>query len=246
DTWKLNSNASRIGLKGSTQVSEGLNLFYKTEFEVDVDGDGDLFKHRNIYAGLKGSFGSILAGNNDTPTKLSQKKVDLFNDLEGDIKKTFDGENRRSNLIAYTTPKHNGFSATYATMQNDGGLGDAQSYSVSYNKDGFYLAVASDNNVKNKEGNMDLTRIVSQINVNSWQLGFMYQENDTQNEHGHFVSAAHKVDNYTYKVQYGENGSKTTFSAGVDTKLSKNTKTFLFLTDNTSSTAFGLGLEHKF
>lgn len=250
--WALNSNASRVGLKGSTQVSEGLNVFYKTEFEVDVDGDGDLFKHRNIYAGLKGSFGSILAGKNDTPTKLSQKKIDLFNDLEGDIKKTFDGENRRSNLIAYTTPKINGFSATFASMQNDEGngdnvLGDAQSYSVSYNKDGFYLAVASDDNVQNKGGiNMDLTRIVSQINMNSWQLGFMYQENDTQNEYGYFVSAAHKVGNYTYKVQYGENGSKTTFSAGVDTKLSKNTKTFLFLTDNTSSTAFGLGLEHKF
>ena len=37
DTWKLNSNASRIGLKGSSQISEGLSVFYKTEFEVDVD-----------------------------------------------------------------------------------------------------------------------------------------------------------------------------------------------------------------
>ena len=46
DTWKLNSNASRIGLKGSTQVSEGLTVFYKTEFQVDVDGDGYSLQQR--------------------------------------------------------------------------------------------------------------------------------------------------------------------------------------------------------
>ena len=42
--------------KGSTQVSEGLTVFYKTEFQVDVDGDGDVFKQRNIFAGIKGQF----------------------------------------------------------------------------------------------------------------------------------------------------------------------------------------------
>ena len=63
DTWKLNSNASRIGLKGSTKISEGLSVFYKTEFEIAVD-DGSFdnettadtdkvtFKQRNIFAGV--------------------------------------------------------------------------------------------------------------------------------------------------------------------------------------------------
>ena len=85
DTWKLNSNASRIGLKGSSQISEGLSVFYKTEFEVAVDNgnfgddeDKSTFKQRNIYAGIKGQYGSLLAGKNDTPTKLAQKKIDLF------------------------------------------------------------------------------------------------------------------------------------------------------------------------
>ena len=254
DTWKLNSNASRIGLKGSTQVSEGLTVFYKTEFQVDVDGDGDVFKQRNIFAGVKGSFGSVLAGKNDTPTKLAQKKIDLFNDLEGDIKKTFAGENRMSNIIAYTTPKYGNFSATYAVMPSEGdngSLSDATSYSVSYSKDDLYVAVASDSDVKGA----DLLRVVSQYKVDAWQLGLMYQENDTTNESGYFASAAYKSNNITYKAQYGTNendtdgSDKSTLSVGADLKLAKNTKTFVFFTDNESSSStktFGLGLEHKF
>ena len=257
DTWKLNSNASRIGLKGSTQVSEGLTVFYKTEFEVCVDdGDckGNTIGQRNIFAGVKGSFGSVLAGKNDTPTKLAQKKIDLFNDSVGDIKKTFAGENRMSNIVAYTTPKYGNFSATYAVMpgEEDGGsLSDATSYSVNYSKGDLYVAVAGDSNVKGA----DLVRVVSQYKLDAWQLGLMYQENDTTNESGYFASAAYKIDNITYKAQYGSNendtdgSDKTTLSLGADFKLAKNTKSFVFFTDNESSSStktFGLGLEHKF
>lgn len=254
DTWKLNSNASRIGLKGSSQISEGLSVFYKTEFEVDVDGDGDVFKQRNIYAGIKGQYGSLLAGKNDTPTKQAQKKIDLFNDSVGDIKKTFAGENRMSNIIAYTTPKYGNFSASYAVMPSeavDGGLSDTKSYSVNYSKGDLYLAVAGDSNVKGA----DLVRVVSQYKVDAWQLGLMYQENDTTDESGYFASAAYKCDNITYKAQYGNNendtdgSDKTTLSLGADFKLAKNTKSFVFFTDNEDSSStktFGLGLEHKF
>ncbi|MDA8856120.1 porin, partial [Porticoccaceae bacterium] len=257
DNWKLNSNASRIGLKGSSQISEGLSVFYKTEFEVDVDdgktSDGT-FKQRNIYAGIKGQYGSLLAGKNDTPTKLAQKKIDLFNDSVGDIKKTFAGENRMSNIIAYTTPKYGNFSASYAVMPSEadnGGLADSKSFSVNYKKEGLYVAVAADSNVEEA----DILRIVSQYKIDAWKLGLMYQENDTTNESGYFTSAAYKCDNITYKAQYGNNendtegSDKTTLSLGADFKLAKNTKSFVFFTDNESSSStktFGLGLEHKF
>jgi len=257
DTWKLNSNASRIGLKGSSQISEGLSVFYKTEFEVCVDdGDckGNTLGQRNIFVGIKGQYGSLLAGKNDTPTKQAQKKIDLFNDSVGDIKKTFAGENRMSNIIAYTTPKYGNFSASYAIMPSeadDGGLADSKSYSVNYEKDGLYVAVAADSNVKDA----DILRIVSQYKLDAWKLGFMYQENDTTNESGYFTSAAYKCDNITYKAQFGNNendiegSDKTTLSLGADFKLAKNTKSFVFFTDNESSSStktFGLGLEHKF
>ena len=267
DTWKLNSNASRIGLKGSSQISEGLSVFYKTEFEVAVDNgnfgddeDKSTFKQRNIYAGIKGQYGSLLAGKNDTPTKLAQKKIDLFNDLNGDFKAIFkSAENRASNIIAYTTPKYGNFSASYAVMPSEadnGGLADSKSYSVNYKKDGLYLAFASDSNVK-----ADLLRAVSQYKFGAWQIGLMYQENESDEKSGYFASAAYKSGNVTYKAQYGVNEADnsnvedTTLSLGADLKLAKKTKAFVFFTDNKIEInpekagieeSFSIGLEHKF
>ena len=276
DQWKLNSNASRLGVKGKTEIADGLYAVYKAEFEVCVDdGDckGQTFAQRNIMGGIRGSFGTLWAGKHDTPTKLAQNKIDLFNDLEGDIKNTFEGENRVSNMIAYTSPEMNGFAATLAMIpaegsdvdgdgQNDTGLTDGMSYSVSYTKDNFYIAVAGDQDVDSQ----DLMRIVAQYKMDALQLGVMYQQNEdnlgSKDESGVFVSAAYKLDKKTtLKAQYGsieddvDGDEEETLSLGADYKLAKGTKLYVFYTDNTDSsignsdkedTAFGLGMEHKF
>lgn len=269
DMWELNSNASRIGFKGATEISDGLEVFYQAEFEVCVDdGDckGQTFSQRNIMGGIRGSFGSVLAGKHDSPTKLAQKKIDLFNDLEGDIKNTFEGENRLSNIVAYSTPKVSGLQATLAMIPGedeatDNGLADGLSYSLSYSADDLYIAIAGDQDIDSQ----DLLRIVSQYKMDALKLGFMYQQNEKNDgsldESGYFISAAYKVDQLTYKAQFGtvENDitgdEEQTFSLGADYKLGKKTKAFVFYTDNSDSivsgadkdeTSFGLGLEHKF
>jgi len=276
DQWNLNSNASRLGVKGKTEIADGLYAVYKAEFEVCVDdGDckGQTFAQRNIMGGIRGSFGTLWAGKHDTPTKLAQNKIDLFNDLEGDIKNTFEGENRVSNMIAYTSPEMNGFATTLAMIpaegsdvdgdgQNDTGLTDGMSYSVSYTNDNFYIAVAGDQDVDSQ----DLMRIVAQYKMDALQLGVMYQQNEdnlgSKDESGVFVSAAYKLDKKTtLKAQYGsieddvDGDEEETLSLGADYKLAKGTKLYVFYTDNTDSsignsdkedTAFGLGMEHKF
>jgi len=276
DQWNLNSNASRLGVKGKTEIADGLYAVYKAEFEVCVDdGDckGQTFAQRNIMGGIRGSFGTLWAGKHDTPTKLAQNKIDLFNDLEGDIKNTFEGENRASNMIAYTSPEMNGFATTLAMIpaegsdvdgdgQNDTGLTDGMSYSVSYTNDNFYIAVAGDQDVDSQ----DLMRIVAQYKMDALQLGVMYQQNEdnlgSKDESGVFVSAAYKLDKKTtLKAQYGsieddvDGDEEETLSLGADYKLAKGTKLYVFYTDNTDSsignsdkedTAFGLGMEHKF
>ena len=271
DEWKLNSNASRLGVKGKSEIAEGLTLVYKAEFEVCVDdGDckGQTFTQRNIMGGIKGSFGTVWAGKHDTPTKLAQSKIDLFNDLEGDIKNTFEGENRVSNIVAYSSPEINGFSSTVAMIpgedaENDnGGLADGVSYSLSYKKDDLYLALAGDQDVDSQ----DLLRVVAQYKIDALKLGFMYQENEAtaggKDESGYFISAAYKLDSaVTLKAQFGsieddaDGDEEETFSLGADYKLAKSTKLYVFYTDNTDSSvgsadsensAFGLGMEHKF
>ena len=211
DQWKLNSNASRLGVKGKTEIADGLYAVYKAEFEIAVDdGDtkGQTFNQRNIMAGIRGGFGTVWAGKHDSPTKLAQNKIDLFNDLEGDIKNTFEGENRVSNIVAYTSPNINGFATTVAMIPGEGadvdgdgnddtGLTDGVSYSVSYTKDNLYIAVAGDQDVDSQ----DLMRIVAQYKIDALKLGVMYQQNEdnlgTKDESGFFVSAAYKLDSKT-------------------------------------------------
>jgi predicted porin len=276
DQWKLNSNASRLGVKGKTEIADGLYAVYKAEFEIAVDdGDtkGQTFNQRNIMAGIRGGFGTVWAGKHDSPTKLAQNKIDLFNDLEGDIKNTFEGENRVSNIVAYTSPNINGFATTVAMIPGEGvdvdgdgnddtGLTDGISYSVSYTKDNLYIAVAGDQDVDSQ----DLMRIVAQYKIDALKLGVMYQQNEdnlgTKDESGFFVSAAYKLDSKTtLKAQYGsieddaDGDKEDTMSLGADYKLAKGTKLYVFYTDNTDSsvgeadtdaTAYGLGMEHKF
>ena len=265
--YKLKSNASRLGFKGESKIADGLYAIYKAEFEICVDDDNckaRTFNQRNIVGGIRGSFGTVWAGKHDTPTKLAQNKIDLFNDLEGDIKNTFEGENRVSNIVAYTSPTMNGFSSTVAVISGKRAdvNSDGISYSVSYNMDNLYMAITGDQDVDSQ----DLTRVVVKYKIDALKVGMMYQQNEdnvrAKDESGLFVSAAYQLDErITLKAQYGsieddtDGDEERTFSLGSDYKLAKGTKIYMFYTDNTDSfvgkldkenSTFGLGVEHNF
>ena len=262
------SNASRLGIKGSMDFGEGIEAIYQAEYEIDpVDGTADeskdrTFKQRNSFVGLKGSVGTIFLGKHDTATKKSQKKIDLFNDLAGDIKNILQGENRMSDLVGYTTPKINGFSATFNAIKGTEGLGndsigDSTSTSISYDSENFYIALAFDSELKG----YDSTRLTLQIPFNRSQLGIMFQDSEKLStgveEDGYVISFSQKVgDKGTLKFQQAESDMKLDsgkqFSFGYDYKLSSKAKAFFFFTDlsgdNTSKEKeiAGIGFEYKF
>ena len=262
------SNASRLGIKGSMDFGEGIEAIYQAEYEIDpVDGTADeskdrTFKQRNSFVGLKGSMGTIFLGKHDTATKKSQKKIDLFNDLAGDIKNILQGENRMSDLVGYTTPKINGFSATFNAIKGTEGLGDdsigdSTSTSISYDSEIFYIALAFDSELKG----YDSTRLTLQIPFNRSQLGIMFQDSEKLStgveEDGYVISFSQKVgDKGTLKFQQVESDMKLDsgkqFSFGYDYKLSSKAKAFFFFTDlsgdNTSKEKeiTGIGFEYKF
>ena len=262
------SNASRLGIKGSMDFGEGIEAIYQAEYEIDpVDGTADeskdrTFKQRNSFVGLKGSVGTIFLGKHDTATKKSQKKIDLFNDLAGDIKNILQGENRMSDLVGYTTPKINGFSATFNAIKGTEGLGDdsigdSTSTSISYDSENFYIALAFDSELKG----YDSTRLTLQIPFNRSQLGIMFQDSEKlstgEEEDGYVISFSQKVgDKVTLKFQQAESDMKLDsgkqFSFGYDYKLSSKAKAFFFYTDlsgdNTSKEKeiTGIGFEYKF
>lgn len=264
DQWEVNSNASRLGVKGSEKISDNLSAVYKLEYETAVDdgsadetddGDGLVFKQRNIYGGLKGGFGEVIVGKFDTPTKTAQNKVDQFNDYQlGDIKNVIAGENRTSNTIQYTTPEMGAITAKLAVIPGEGectsndddcddGLADGISASVAFEQDGIYVALAADKDVENEfgsyEGKADIIRLVAQADIDAIQLGFIYQTAEAadsgadEEQDGYILSGAVKVGSAgKVKAQYGmsevdeDDKEITQIGVGYEHKLSKQTKVF--------------------
>lgn len=271
---EIKSNASRIGLKGSHQLIEGLDVVYKAEFGVNTDGDGSaVFSARNQFVGLKGGFGEVLLGKNDSMLKQLQGKADVFSDYNADIAYLWVGENRLSDTVTYKSPKFNGFQLGATYMVEDGVDGrDAFSVGGYYGdkklkKSNFFASVAMDSDVKGKSkdkatsGYFDTVRATVQGKLSGVTLGLMLQnqENvDTGAEmDGMLVSAKYKIGAATLKGQYQVADHKgadknSGISAGVDYKLAKSTKLYAFYTtfdiktDNRDEDYLAAGIEYNF
>jgi predicted porin len=132
----VNSNNSRIGIKGSTALDNGMEATYGLEYGIDVDGDGasttfannattasaSTLTARNTFVGLKGKFGEVRVGRHDTPAKLATAGLDTFADTAADMSTiiTADGE-RVDNAVAYI----NKFGpVTVAAAHSTGVIGD--------------------------------------------------------------------------------------------------------------------------
>lgn len=108
DHQRVNTNASRFGVKGSEDLGDGLKGIYQFEVEMDADGSGNtvkstststavpaaggtptitttstptpsgMGKSRNSGVGISGSFGQVMLGIWDSPLKVAHNKIELF------------------------------------------------------------------------------------------------------------------------------------------------------------------------
>src|SRR5690606_16793924 len=110
---------------GEVELDGGLSASYGIEFGVDLaDLSGsDKIRSRNQYVGLKGDFGAVTIGRNDTMIKQTQGKLDQFNDYEADLKGIWKGENRLSDTITYVSPAFGDFTVglTYVAEDEEDG-----------------------------------------------------------------------------------------------------------------------------
>jgi len=259
------SNASRLGIAGSFPFSESLQFIYQAEYEIDLDHgrfDSGLTSQRNTYLGLSGDFGTLLAGRHDTPTKLIQNRVDLFNDLRGDIRALVVAENRTNDTLHYASPDFGGFEAAFsAIVDGQSGMYDrltrSTSTSIRFTEGRFFAAVAVDNNVNDS----DVIRLVSQYSLGDLQLGALYErsEHATSNrgeQDGFVLSAAYTLDKWVLKAQGGASDQRVKggreYSLGADYLFNDDSRLFGFVTVSRSDVAannndqYGLGYEYRF
>jgi predicted porin len=198
DQIDISSHASRLGIKGSEDLGNGLKAVYKLEFGIDIAGkQSNEFKPdnpvsgRNAYVGLAGDFGTVLLGRHDTPLKMSTGKLDYFADTIADynggkisnderglgsVPSAGFSDRRADGTLAYVSPNFSGltFAAALVPGENDkaNGLADAYSLAAMYSNAGLYLAAAY-------ESADDATDLLKGENVNpgdhdQWRLGAEY------------------------------------------------------------------------
>jgi predicted porin len=187
--WRLSSNASRIGLKGSEDLGGGLAAIWQFEQGINLDAgtgqaNGGVWgAERNTFLGLKGGFGTVLAGTHDTPYKLSTASLDPFADTAGDynaIIGTFQGINtsdlRLGNVLAYITPSFNGLTGAVATsflketgVSNFTGSPSAWTGMVNYANGPLYLSGAYE-----IAKHVGTTIGFDDVDIRSWKLGAGY------------------------------------------------------------------------
>ena len=167
DEWQINNRDSRLGIKGSEDLGNGLKAVYKVELQLDFDGDefdaGDgIRRTRNTYAGLAGNFGSVILGTHDTPLKLSTAALDYFDGTAAENNNGWTeahSDRRAANTIAYITPSFSGLTVAGAIIpgedskgENDNppaitgteanGLADAYSIAAMYSNAGIHISIA--------------------------------------------------------------------------------------------------------
>lgn len=231
DVFELQSNASRLGVKGDIDLDfDGVRAIYQAEFEIQVDdGDkgGQVFAQRNIFGGFTHDrFGTLKAGRFDTPVKKAQGKLDQLNDLQGDIKNLMAGENRVDNIVQYSTPRLGGLAQVNVALipgENEDGTGDdtgpadAVSSSVVLSMNNVYAALAYDSEISdelvaddtglNTAGRLNIVRASLMAKVAGFEIGTILQQAEESDGDGedqtYFFSGAYSLDRWKFKGQYG-------------------------------------------
>ncbi|GAA4901224.1 porin [Ferrimonas pelagia] len=236
---KIASHSSRFGVRGSHEISAGLEAIFQAEWGLNVTKD-PAFSNRNQFIGLKGDFGMTTIGRRDTALKLSQGKVDQFNDFDGDLGKIMGGEVRASQQVSYATPViADLFRAemTYLTDDANGDHGVSVAATVgdaNYKKQAFYGAVAYDSEVSDR----DILRITAGGKIAGIELGAMYSDEEVVSSGAQgdafLISAAYGFGDTKVKAQFIDGDipgkANTSYSVGAEHKLSKQLRLNAYFT----------------
>ena len=212
----VSSHASRI--KGGIDTESGNEVIYRFVWEVDMTDEAkasnDNIKSREQYVGLKGDWGQVRVGRDDSPYKLAGKKnVEHLSDTWADFNNIIDKgqDTRNDDSIAYW--HHIGPSTlgiAYAAGDDDAaaentGKNMSIAYDIKINDLGFAVATQTiEQSATNDETGV---KVAVGYKLGGTQLGVMYEkvEDDLVLEDKNtYVSVKQKLsDTNSLVVAYG-------------------------------------------
>jgi predicted porin len=201
DDVNLRSNTSAIGVKGAEDLGNGLEAFFKVEYQTDLandrsagaDGGSSGWTGRDQYIGLGQEVaGKLAVGTMSTAYKAQAAKIDPFyrtslQARDGRIGlqsalhrgKGEEGEGRATNTIGYSSPNWGGFGllGTYTLDSEDNVDGeDDNPWSVGASFSGLGGLYAFVSYVTtNANGDDDATQIGAQYALGSLEFHGIYE-----------------------------------------------------------------------
>lgn len=256
----LESHASRIGVKGSTALDNGMEATYGIEFGLNLDGDnggatslgntstvGNSLSSRNQWVGLKGNFGEIRAGRHDTPSKLATAGQDVFADTYADMNNIIFADNLRvNNAVAYINKFGPvGFAYAHSSGATNDFDPDADSAMVNYSNGPWYAGlgythmrkVAGTAGTNGNQANLGLgwkAEAGHEVNV---VLESVKATNTGVKTKNALINGVYRIGNVGLKAEYGQSNpdgapEKAKLGAvGVDYHFGKKTSAYLLHSD---------------
>jgi len=152
DAWDVATATTRIGVKGSEDLGNGLKAIFQAEWAFTsseggsydtvttefTTGEGEdatdykinshNFRNRLAYAGLSGGFGTVAIGRQWTPYYGAVDKTDIFNNPSSvaSANANYLGPFRHGDMLSYVSPNFSGFQGKLAVIADRStGLGDS-------------------------------------------------------------------------------------------------------------------------
>ncbi len=195
--WDVVNNSSRLGVVGSEDLGGGLSAVYRYEFGVDVTEGGNWDSNRPKYVGLKGGFGTLTLGTQDTPYYNVAGITDIFNSgktflypqwlgggfsLSGNRSQADGDLIRLSNSVYYSTPDFNGFSGEAMLVMNGPSSNisndvDIWNLAAKYSNGPFFAGVSYIKLDGNSNVPLDpdtLPGVTFDLDLSNWVLGLGY------------------------------------------------------------------------
>ncbi|MDP5148293.1 porin [Shewanella sp. ULN5] len=228
----LENNWSRLGVKGSSQLTESTNVFYQIEVGVNggsQDKGSNPFSARPTFIGVKhNSLGQLAAGRMDPVFKMAKGTADAMDMYSMKHDRLFAGDKRWGDSVEYKTAKWKKlqFGASYIMEDNYYSAEDLRrdngNYQVAvtygdkhFKSSNLYLAGAYTDGVEDIKG----LRAVAQYKVGNLMLGTIYQASELVNPYkknweqrdgsGFILSTKYQIDKLLLKAQYGQDDSGT-------------------------------------
>lgn len=231
---KVRMTGSRLGFKGFTPLSTGIEGTYILEAGVDLDDAGKVKTDtRQAWVGLRGQLGEIRIGRQFGATKVSSAPVDLFSDQFADYNAILESEFTYNQSFAYINKFGSLGFAIELTKDKDFSSTDTQITAtdavVNYSQDGIYAAFA----MMQGKDSLKMSRLTGAYTFfEGHKIGATFEQARPELGGGHdafVVSGGFQSGDSFLKAQYGENkpkagGQKETLSAvGLDYRLAKKT-----------------------